>query len=154
MHRAMLRTVYIRNVKKKNVPFVYRTCILYSFFMSMHCSLWRSIFFSTVREYGKTDCIRVNCNIHGNISGIEEGRQILLLFPKISNVLRYVLSRLSTYFLFHEFIHTFIHILQRKGKEIHNKYVNFIYVIFIFKKFFCNHQLYIRCSKKKSIIFA
>jgi len=105
----MLRTVYIRNVKKKNVPFVYRTCILYSFFMSKRCSLWRSTFFSTVREYGKTDCIRVNCNVHGNISGIEEGRQILLLFSKISNVLRYVLSRLSTYFLCHEFIHTFIH---------------------------------------------
>jgi len=36
------------------------------------------------------------------------------------------------------YVHTFIHILQKKEKEIHNKYFN----VFLFKKFFCNHQLY------------
>ena len=77
----------------------------------MRCSLWRSIVhFSTVRTsgYRKTDCIRENCDYMVVLLESKRGETGLSLFPRILNKSRYVLSRLSTYFLCHKFIYTFI----------------------------------------------
>jgi len=164
------------------------TCYIPSSRCTMRCCLWRSTFFLTVRTsgYRKTDCIRVNCDVYGNTSGIEEGRQALptlsknfkrvatcfitffyiffvtSLYVRLYNTYVYTYIHTYIYTYMHTYVYTYIrkyiclyvglyirlrdvhtyirvHVLQRKGKEIHNKYIN----VFLFKKFFCNHQLYI-----------
>ena len=117
------------------------TCYIPSLRRTMRCSLWRSTFFLTVRTsgYRKTDCIRVNCDVYGNISGIEEERpphsfqefqtcrdmfyrvflHIFFCHKHIRTFIRtfihtyirtYIHKYIRTYVYTYTFIHTFIHI--------------------------------------------
>ena len=134
----------------KNVSFVYKTVkfkfTLYSFFTLYYAllSLAKYIFNCHTSNYCKTDCIRVNCDVNGNTSGIEEGGRpsfqkfrtcrdtfyhVLRIFFVMSSYVRlyirlYVLSYVRLYIclyvctFIHTFTHMFIHILQKKGKKI------------------------------------
>jgi len=70
------------------------------------CFVWCIAIFSEVysyKGYRKTDCIRVNCNVYGKTTRIEE-EVTFSLFPRIANVWRHISSR---FFFVREFINVY-----------------------------------------------
>jgi len=108
----------------KNVSFVYRTLNLHyivTFFLHVvRCTALFDIF-SIVRTswYRKTDCIRVNCDAYGNISGIVEGfSSFFQEFRTYRDTFHHVFLRIffvtSLYIhLYNMYVYTFIHTYVR-----------------------------------------
>ena len=87
-------------------------------------ALFGEVHFVAVRTsgYRKTDCIRVNCDIYGNTSGIEEERQALPTFSK--NFKRVATCFITSFYIFfvtslyiHSYIRLYIHTYIRGSFE-------------------------------------
>jgi len=115
--------------------------MLYSFFTSYDAllSLAKYIyyfFFSIVRTsgYRKTDFIRIHSDVHGNISGIVERKQALPLFPRISNVSRYVFLHVFSFSRVYTYVYTFTRTFTRTYVHtyviIHSYYSYYTYIYY------------------------
>ena len=78
------------------------TAILLHF---IQCSLVKYIFQPFVQAGRKTDCTRINYDIYGKTSRIEEG-VTTLLFQRIANVTRFIAFFLHIFFV-REFINIY-----------------------------------------------